>query len=157
MNARWHESHPMPKNASLAERVTWHTAHAKHCACRPIPKSVIAALRAAPAVRESVARLQRDIQPMPAHVRAQLKARGLTRAYDARPAYQQNDYLGWMARAKLPATRQKRLEQMLTELEQGGVYMKMEWAPNAAAAPSKPPAPRQRARRSSKRASSKRK
>jgi hypothetical protein len=44
MNARWHELHPMPKNPSLAERVAWHTAHAKHCACRPIPKAVVAAL-----------------------------------------------------------------------------------------------------------------
>jgi hypothetical protein len=149
MNARWHASHPMPKNPSLAQRVTWHTAHAEHCACRPMPKSVIAALRAGPAVRASVARLQRDIQAMPADVKAQLKARGLTRAYDTRPAYQQNDYLGWMARAKLAATRQKRLEQMLSELEQGGLYMKMKWAPGARTAAARPkPAPSKRTARS---------
>jgi hypothetical protein len=129
MNAQWHERHPMPKNATLAQRVAWHAAHAEHCACRPMPKSIVDALRAAPPVRTAVSRLQRDIQPMPADVRRKLKARGLTAAYDARPAYQQNDYLGWIARAKLPATRQKRLDQMLTELEQGGVYMKMKWAP----------------------------
>lgn len=120
----------MPKNASLAQRVTWHTAHAQHCACRPIPKSIVAALSAAPPVRAAVSRLQRDIQTMPADVKQKLKARGLTRAYDARPPYQQNDYLGWMARAKLPATRQKRLEQMLNELAEGGVYMKMKWTPS---------------------------
>lgn len=138
MNARWHESHPMPKNASLAQRVVWHTAHAKHCACRPIPPSVLAALPAAPAVRRSVAHLQSDIQAMPADVKARLKTRGLTRAYDARPAYQQNDYLGWLARAKLPATRRKRLEQMLSELEQGDVYMKTKWPPAAPAAAASP-------------------
>jgi uncharacterized protein YdeI (YjbR/CyaY-like superfamily) len=88
-------------------------------------------------VRAAVSRLQRDIQAMPADVKQKLKARGLTRAYDARPPYQQNDYLGWIARAKLPATRQKRLEQMLDELEQGGVYMKMTWAPKPKHAPSK--------------------
>lgn len=149
MNARWHASHPMPKNASLAQRVAWHTAHARHCACRPMPKSVIAALGAAPPVRASVVRLQREIEPMPADVRAQLKARGLTRAYDARPPYQQNDYLGWIARAKLPATRQKRREQMLAELAQGGVYMKMKWAPGARTAAASPrPVPGRRTTRS---------
>jgi hypothetical protein len=142
MNARWHEQHPMPKRASLAQRVAWHTAHAQHCACRAMPKSIVAALGAAPPVRAAVSRLQRDIQAMPADVKQKLKARGLTRAYDARPPYQQNDYLGWMARAKLPATRQKRLEQMLDELEQGGVYMKMKWAPSSGR---KPPAKRKRA------------
>ena len=45
--------------------------------------------------------------------------------YRARPAYQQNDYLGWIEQAKLPATKAKRLAQMLDELEAGGVYMKM--------------------------------
>jgi uncharacterized protein YdeI (YjbR/CyaY-like superfamily) len=47
--------------------------------------------------------------------------------YRSRPAYQQNDYVGWITRAKLPATRQKRIQQMLDELESGGVYMKMSW------------------------------
>jgi hypothetical protein len=143
MNARWHELHPMPKNASRAERVDWHIAHAKHCACRPMPKSIVAALSTAPPVRAAVSRLQRDIQPMPADVKQKLKARGLKRAYDARPPYQQNDYLGWMARAKLPATRRKRLEQMLSELSEGDVYMRMKWSPSQS--PSPAPAKRKRA------------
>jgi hypothetical protein len=49
------------------------------------------------------------------------------RAYRARPAYQQNDYLGWINRAKLPATRDRRLQQMLEELEDGTLYMKMRY------------------------------
>jgi hypothetical protein len=40
MNAGWHARNPMPKNATMAQRVKWHKAHAKACACRPIPKSV---------------------------------------------------------------------------------------------------------------------
>lgn len=64
---------------------------------------------------------------MPANVRTALNKRKLMAAYRRRPAYQQNDYLGWMARAKLPETRQRRLKQMLDELERGGVYMKMKW------------------------------
>ena len=36
---------------------------------------------------------------------------------------------GWITRAKLPDTRSKRLDQMLDELERGGVYMNMEWKP----------------------------
>jgi hypothetical protein len=44
-----------------------------------------------------------------------------------RPAYQQNDYIGWITRAKLEAIKQKRLNQMLEELKGGKYYMKMEW------------------------------
>jgi uncharacterized protein YdeI (YjbR/CyaY-like superfamily) len=62
---------------------------------------------------------------MPAFVRSALDARGLMPAYRLRPPYQRNDYIGWIARAKLPATRHKRLEQMLDELARGDAYMKM--------------------------------
>jgi uncharacterized protein YdeI (YjbR/CyaY-like superfamily) len=48
-------------------------------------------------------------------------------AYRARPAYQQNDYIGYITRAKLAATREKRIGQMVDELKSGGVYMKMKW------------------------------
>jgi uncharacterized protein YdeI (YjbR/CyaY-like superfamily) len=64
---------------------------------------------------------------MPEFLHDALNARGLMVAYLARPAYQQNDYIGWITRAKLATTKQKRLNQMLDELEQGGVYMKMKW------------------------------
>jgi uncharacterized protein YdeI (YjbR/CyaY-like superfamily) len=69
--------------------------------------------------------LTRDLNPMPDDVRANIETRGVMAAYRARPAYQQNDYLGWIARAKRPATRAKRLAQMLDELERGDVYMNM--------------------------------
>jgi len=36
----------MPKNATLAQRVTWHVAHAQRCACRAMPNTVVAALAA---------------------------------------------------------------------------------------------------------------
>ncbi len=64
---------------------------------------------------------------MPEFFRDALNARGLMEAYLKRPPYQQNDYIGWITRAKLEATKQKRLNQMLDELERGGVYMKMKW------------------------------
>ena len=66
---------------------------------------------------------------MPDFVREALLARGLIDAYRARPAYQQNDYIGWIGRAKREATIQKRLAQMLGELESGDVYMKMAYHP----------------------------
>jgi uncharacterized protein YdeI (YjbR/CyaY-like superfamily) len=69
----------------------------------------------------------RSRYPMPDFFREALEARGLMDAYRARPPYQQNDYIGWITRAKRPETQQKRLEQMLSELEQGDVYMKMNW------------------------------
>lgn len=71
--------------------------------------------------------LKRPIQPMPDFVRDALEEKGLMDAYHARPDYQQNDYLGWINRAKRDATKEKRLAQMLRELEQGDVYMKMDW------------------------------
>lgn len=66
---------------------------------------------------------------MPDFFREALNTRGLMDAYRARPPYQQNDYIGWIQRAKLESTRQKRLNQMLDELERGRVYMKMKWNP----------------------------
>ncbi len=71
--------------------------------------------------------LTRDIQEMPEHVALALKVYGLQVEYDARPAYQRNDYLSWIGRAAREATREKRLNQMLDELRAGDVYMKMAW------------------------------
>ena len=69
--------------------------------------------------------LRREIQPMPEPVRRALEERALMDDYRARPAYQQNDYLAWIARARRPETKAKRLGQMLDELEAGGIYMRM--------------------------------
>ncbi len=71
------------------------------------------------------ANLQRDIQPMPDFIKEALTKNGVMDDYLARPAYQQNDYLSWITRAKQETTQQKRLHQMLEELKVGGVYMRM--------------------------------
>jgi uncharacterized protein YdeI (YjbR/CyaY-like superfamily) len=73
--------------------------------------------------------LKRLHYPMPDSIRASLAARGLMNAYQAQPAYQRNDDIGWIKRAKREATRQKRLDQMLDKLERGGVYNNMKWQP----------------------------
>ena len=65
----------------------------------------------------------REQHTMAKDVAAALKNAGLRTDYKARPAYQRNDYIGWINRAKTPAMRIERLEQMLTELAQGGIYM----------------------------------
>jgi hypothetical protein len=44
INGQWHAAHPMPKNPTLEQRIAWHVAHAKACACRPIPASIQRAL-----------------------------------------------------------------------------------------------------------------
>ncbi len=75
---------------------------------------------------DEFANLKRPRHPMPDFVREALEQRGLLQAYRARPAYQQNDYVGWINRAKRQATKEKRLRQMLEELEMGGVYMNMD-------------------------------
>jgi hypothetical protein len=45
------------------------------------------------------------------------------------PPYQQNDYIGWITRAKRQETKEKRLAQMLVELERGDKYMNMDYRP----------------------------
>jgi uncharacterized protein YdeI (YjbR/CyaY-like superfamily) len=74
-------------------------------------------------------RLKRPLNEMPDFVRDALLEHGLMEAYDSRPPYQRNDYLGWIARAKRPETKEKRLAQMLEELRDGTKYMKMDWRP----------------------------
>jgi uncharacterized protein YdeI (YjbR/CyaY-like superfamily) len=69
--------------------------------------------------------LKRARNPMPDFVKRALDERGLMAAYKERPSYQQNDYVGWISRAKRQDTKEKRLNQMLSELETGGVYMNM--------------------------------
>ncbi len=69
--------------------------------------------------------LKRQRIPMPDFIKKALEQNGLWQAYKARPAYQQNDYLGWILRAKRPQTIEKRLNQMLDELKSGDRYMKM--------------------------------
>jgi uncharacterized protein YdeI (YjbR/CyaY-like superfamily) len=64
---------------------------------------------------------------MPDFIRGALNEYEVMDAYRARPPYQQNDYIGWITRAKREETKQKRLNQMLDELKKGNVYMKMKW------------------------------
>jgi HEAT repeat protein len=47
MNAAWHAKHPMPRPATISQRVAWHRAHKKHCNCRPIPGPLVALVNAA--------------------------------------------------------------------------------------------------------------
>lgn len=80
------------------------------------------------APRTETGRLKRQIYDVTDDIRQALEGRGVQAAYAARPAYQQNDYVGWITRAKRTETRQRRLDQMLEELASGGVYMRMKWS-----------------------------
>lgn len=71
-------------------------------------------------------RRTRPRHPMPEFILHALTEHGVLQDYQTRPAYQQNDYIGWITRARRPATREKRLQQMLDELARGGVYMNMD-------------------------------
>ena len=66
---------------------------------------------------------------MPNDVAKALTAGGVRPIYAKRPAYQRNDYIGWIGAAKRPDTRQKRIAQMVDELKRRNVYMKMAWSP----------------------------
>ncbi len=37
INAAWHRANPMPRNATLDQRIAWHIAHAAACGCREVP------------------------------------------------------------------------------------------------------------------------
>ncbi|MBF0543224.1 MAG: YdeI/OmpD-associated family protein [Candidatus Riflebacteria bacterium] len=69
--------------------------------------------------------LKRPIHEIPEFVLVALKNENLLEDFHARPPYQQNDYIGWIIRAKLEKTKMKRLSQMLEELRQGDEYMGM--------------------------------
>lgn len=71
--------------------------------------------------------LTRTHHKMPDYIRDALNERKLVDAYRDRPDYQQNDYIGWIIRAKRDKTKQKRLKQMLDELKGGKLYMNMKW------------------------------
>ena len=73
--------------------------------------------------------LKRPRYPMPDFVRQSLEENKLMNAYLSRPPYQQNDYIGWITRAKREETRQRRLHQMIEELKSGNLYMKMKYNP----------------------------
>lgn len=73
--------------------------------------------------KRNFSRLTRELHPTPSFVKEALTEGGLMDAYEGRPAYQQNDYIGWITHAKLEATQQKRLNIMLNELKRGDGYM----------------------------------
>lgn len=68
---------------------------------------------------------------MPDFIRDAINARKLMDAYNSRPPYQRNDYIGWINGAKREETKQKRLKQMLDELKGGKLYMNMKWSPKS--------------------------
>ena len=69
--------------------------------------------------------LKRQRNKMPGFVRKSLQERKLIQDFEQRPAYQQNDYIGWINRAKRQETKDKRLKQMLDELS---VLFTANWA-----------------------------
>ena len=81
-------------------------------------------------IKKKISGLKRPRHPMPYFVKQALEERDLMAEYQERPAYQQNDYIGWINNAKLQETKEKRLHQMLEELEKGGIYMKMSHSPS---------------------------
>jgi hypothetical protein len=80
-------------------------------------------------LKKKKSRLKKPRHGMPRFIRTALLENEVMEAYRNRPPYQRNDYLGWIARAKLEQTRQKRLAQMLRELAGGDRYMNMIYHP----------------------------
>jgi hypothetical protein len=40
LNKEWHLAHPMPKNATIEQRIAWHLEHQINCRCREIPENL---------------------------------------------------------------------------------------------------------------------
>lgn len=78
-----------------------------------------------PGMKKDEPKLRRERHPMPDFVREAIEKANLVEAYEARPPYQRNDYIGWITQAKRLETRDARLAQMLEELRRGDSYMKM--------------------------------
>ena len=76
---------------------------------------------------------------MPGNVRGALAKRKLMDKFLDRPDYQRNDYLKWIATANGVATKQQRLDQMLDELDKGGLFKGEAWTPPAPAKPAVAP------------------
>jgi uncharacterized protein YdhG (YjbR/CyaY superfamily) len=73
-------------------------------------------------------RMTRKVYDIPGYIAAALDESMLWERYRERPPYQRNDYIGWITRGKREETRQKRLAQMLDELQAGGAYMGMAYS-----------------------------
>ena len=82
------------------------------------------------ATKKDFSKLSRPRYEMPDFVKQALIECNLLEAYENRPPYQQNDYIGWILSAKREETQQKRILQMLEELSHGGIYMKMKHTPS---------------------------
>lgn len=78
-------------------------------------------------IERDLSTLRRKINPIPEDIRKILEEKNLMEAYLKRPPYQQNDYIGWIERAVHKETRERRLRQMIEELELGNLYMNMEY------------------------------
>ncbi len=78
---------------------------------------------------EKLSTLKRPIYPIPDFIKKALEETRLMDEYKSRPPYQQNDYIGWITRAKKRETQEKRLSQMLRELTKGDMYMNMKYSP----------------------------
>jgi hypothetical protein len=127
----------VPKKPTRARRAAPKKRTAKRSSSRKASSSKKAPAKKRPAPgraarkgpKAALAGLKRSVHAMPAFVRTALGKRRLTAKYRARPAFQQNDYVGWIVRAKRDETKAKRLAQMLDELEAGDRYMNMRWHP----------------------------
>ena len=69
--------------------------------------------------QKDFSKLKRERHKIPTFVKKTLDRERLLEAYQSRPPYQQNDYIGWINSAKKDETKNKRLTQMLEELKKG--------------------------------------
>ena len=84
-----------------------------------------------PEVIASKSTKKKKVLRLPDSIRNILIQEDVLAAYEARPYYQRNDYLQWIASAKREETINKRIAQMVEELRSGSLYMNMEYKPRS--------------------------
>ena len=84
-----------------------------------------------PGMPKQATAAKRERHPMPDDILNAIETANLFDAYEERPPYQQNDYIGWISDAKRSVTKAARLAQMLDELRSGDRYMKMAYKPSS--------------------------
>lgn len=72
--------------------------------------------------------LKRPRLPLPEDVRQALELSDLMGAFEARPDFQRDGYIGWIVESRREFMRRKRIGQLLEELEAGNSYLGKEWS-----------------------------
>lgn len=62
LNREWHLAHVLGRNASLDDRVAWHSEHVQVCGCRDMPASIRAEIERRAQAADATTATEVDLQ-----------------------------------------------------------------------------------------------